>query len=113
MQRMWNRTLVFLAIILSGTAFAGPDLPANVRTDTRLDSGWRFKQGEIPDGETTVFDDAGWPTLSLPHSWGGVEAQQGKEYYRGPGWYRRDLNLLRQPGRRYFVRFEAAGSVAN
>jgi hypothetical protein len=30
----------------------------------------------------------------------------------GPGWYRRELNLTPETGKRYFVRFEAAGSEA-
>src|SRR5262249_20049209 len=83
------------------------------REDTRLDAGWRFNRGENPGAEKNDFDDAAWQTLSLPHSWGWEEAQRGTNYYRGPGWYRRELKIPRERGKRYFIRFEAAGSVAD
>src|ERR1044071_3679194 len=76
--------------------------------ETRLlDSGWRFEIGDTSGAERNNFDDHDWQTLSIPHNWGWEEAQQGKSYYRGPGWYRRDLNIGKpQSGRRYFIRFE-------
>jgi hypothetical protein len=60
------------------------------------------------------FNDGDWQAVSIPHNWGWEEAQQGKDFYRGPGWYRRDLNLgAPQSGKRYFLRFEAASLVAD
>jgi beta-galactosidase len=89
-------------------------LSAAPREDTVLDSGWRFKQGDAADGQQPGFDDSAWQSLSLPHNWGWQEAMNGKDYYRGPGWYRRDLNIgPPQSGRRYFLRFEAASTVAD
>jgi beta-galactosidase len=41
------------------------------------------------------------------------EAQVGKDYYRGPGWYRRELDVTQKKGKRYFLRFEAASLVAD
>jgi beta-galactosidase len=84
------------------------------REDTILDSGWKFKLGDA--GEDVLknnFKDALWQTVSVPHCWGWQDAQLGKEYYQGPGWYRRNLNLKPATGKRYFLKFEAAGSVAN
>src|SRR5262249_1727919 len=82
--------------------------------DTRLESGWRFRQGEAAGAEKPGFNDADWQTIALPHNWGWEQAQRGENYLRGPGWYRRDLNLgAPKPGRRYYLRFEAAGSVAD
>ena len=54
-----------------------------------------------------------WQTVSIPHNWGWEQAQQGKEYYRGPGWYRRELDITPEAGKRYFLRFEAASLVAD
>lgn len=86
----------------------------SARELTTLDSGWRFQSGEPAGAEQKSFDDHDWQTLAIPHSWGWEDAQQGKNYYRGPGWYRRDLNLGQpKAGKRYFIRFEAAGSVAD
>jgi len=108
-------------LILAALGFAVSLLPSPARENTLLDSGWRFMQGDPAglggqamspaDGN---WIDSNWQVLSIPHSWGWEEAQQGKNYYRGPGWYRRDLNVGQpQAGKRYFIRFEAAGSVAD
>jgi len=87
---------------------------ALAREATRLDEGWRFKQGDVSGAEQPTFDDKDWQGLAIPHNWGWEDAQQGKEYLRGPGWYRRVLDIgVPKPGRRYFLRFEAAGSVAD
>jgi beta-galactosidase len=83
------------------------------RENTRLDADWKFKLGESTNAEAADFDDAGWQTVSLPHNWGWEDAQQGKDYYRGPGWYRRELDIAPETGKKYFLRFEAASLVAD
>ena len=76
------------------------------RESMLLDSGWRFKSGEATNAAQSGFNDGDWQAVSLPHNWGWEEAQQGKDFYRGPGWYRRDLNLgAPQSGKRYFLQF--------
>ena len=103
------RILIAAALGLAASAQSG-----FAREDTRLDSDWHFKSGDASGAEKTNFDDHDWQMLSIPHSWGWEDAQQGKNYYRGPGWYRRDLNLGKPAqGKRYYIRFEAAGSVAD
>ncbi len=87
---------------------------ANPREILKLENGWRFKLGEISGAEQLQFDDHDWQSVILPHDWGWEDAQDGKNYYRGPGWYRLDLNVgIPKAGKRYFLRFEAAGSVAD
>ena len=90
------------------------------RETTLLDSGWRFLPGD-PAGlsgqamtpSAPNWIDSSWQPVTLPHCWGVAAAMAGKEYYRGPGWYRRDLNLgAPEPGKRYFLRFEAASTVS-
>jgi beta-galactosidase len=83
------------------------------RESTLLDSGWRFKSGEATNAEQSDFNDSDWQAVSIPHNWGWEEAQQGKDFYRGPGWYRRELNITPETGKRYFLRFEAASLVAD
>ena len=83
------------------------------RESTLLDSDWKFKLGENPNAEATDFNDADWQVVSIPHNWGWENAQQGKDFYRGPGWYRRALNIAPETGKRYFLRFEAASLVAD
>ena len=83
------------------------------RENTRLDADWRFIQQEVTNAQQPAFDDRQWQTVSLPHNWGWEEAQLGKPYYRGPGWYRRELLVTPVTGKRYFLRFEAASQVSD
>jgi beta-galactosidase len=88
-------------------------LTTAAREDTRLDSGWKFNLGDDTNAAAAGFNDAGWQPVSLPHNWGWQEAQEGKSYYRGPGWYRRELAVAPEKGKRCFLRFEAASLVAD
>jgi len=98
-------TFIFMAV-LAGNSFA--------REDRLLNSDWRFILGDIPGAEAADFSETNWQTVCLPHNWGWEDAQQGKtNYYRGPGWYRRELDVAPEPGKRYFLRFEAASLVAD
>ncbi|HEY5298781.1 MAG TPA: glycoside hydrolase family 2 TIM barrel-domain containing protein [Verrucomicrobiae bacterium] len=83
------------------------------RENTLLDSDWKFQLGESTNAEAVNFNDTNWQTVSIPHNWGWENAQQGKDFYRGPGWYRRGLNIVPETGKRYFLRFEAASLVAD
>jgi beta-galactosidase len=90
------------------------------RESTLLDSGWRFLQGD-PAGLSGQamspadpnWIDSSWQAVSIPHCWGWEDAQQGKDFYRGPSWYRRELGVRPEAGKRYFLRFEAASLVAD
>ena len=92
---------------------AACSLNLSARESTLLDSGWNFQSGEAVNAEQPGFDDSSWQRISIPHNWGWEEAQQGRHFYRGPGWYRRELNLVPETGKRYFLRFEAASLVAD
>jgi beta-galactosidase len=86
---------------------------AHARENQLLDSGWRFLLGDPSGAEKSGFDDSSWQSVSLSHNWGWENAQQGKPIPRGPGWYRRELDVAPQHGKRFFVRFEAASLVAD
>ena len=101
-----------LCILLS-LPVSGATTAAAVRENTLLSSGWLFKQGEVPGAEKTEFNAGGWQSVTIPHCWGWEQAQLGEDYYRGPGWYRRELAITPEKYKRYFLRFEAAGSVAD
>ena len=101
-----------LALVFSFNSFA--------RDSTLLDSGWRFMQGDSAGEAGQAMSpadpnwiDSNWQAVSIPHCWGWEEAQQGKDFYRGPGWYRRELDVTPETGKRYFLRFEAASLVAD
>ena len=79
------------------------------RESTLLDSGWRFLQGD-PAGLSGQamspadpnWIDSSWQAVSIPHNWGWEDAQQGKDFYRGPGWYRRELDIAPEAGKKIF-----------
>jgi beta-galactosidase len=102
---MHKISVFILALVFSFNAFA--------RENTRLDSDWKFQSGENTNAAAVDFNDADWQVVALPHNWGWENAQQGKDYYRGPGWYRRELDIAPETSKRYFLRFEAASLVAD
>jgi beta-galactosidase len=109
---MRKSSVLFFALIFSFNMIA--------RESSLLDSDWRFMQGD-PAGVAgqamspadANWIDSSWQAVSIPHNWGWEDAQQGKDYYRGPGWYRRELNVTSEAGKRYFLQFEAASLVAD
>ena len=106
MIRFMHKISIFiLAFVFSSNALA--------RENTRLDSGWKFQSGESTNAMAAGFDDASWQAISIPHNWGWENAQEGKDYYRGPGWYRCGLDIAPETDKRYFLRFEAASLVAD
>lgn len=103
-----RNALVLIFLLLTGL------LQAGTRESTLLETGWKFKSGEVPEGERVTLGDSEWQSVTLPHSWGWEEAHLGKSYRRGAGWYRLELDTGEpQAGRRYFVRFEAASQIAD
>jgi len=99
----------FAAALLCAIAAAN----VSARDNQVLTDGWRFQKGDETNAIAPGFADEGWQKISLPHCWGWEEAQVTKNYYRGPGWYRQALDVKREEGKRYFLRFEAAATVAD
>jgi beta-galactosidase len=115
-RKYFFRSLALFAVCL----FAILPLRVAARDDTRLDSGWRFQQGDPAtlSGQAMSpadvnWNDSSWQTVSIPHNWGWEQAQLGKDFYCGPSWYRRELDVTPETGKRYFLRFEAASLVAD
>jgi beta-galactosidase len=103
-----------LFLVVTGAALFSSFSAQAQRLDVEIYGGWRFLQGDPSGAEKFEFDDSTWEPVTLPHNWGWDKAQKGEAYLRGPGWYRRNLNVgPPRPARRYFIRFEAAGSVAD
>jgi beta-galactosidase len=107
MQRVFIYFILFTGMLSVASA-------NEFRLDTEINSGWLFKIGDSAGAEQTAFKEVEWEEVTLPHNWGVEEAQQGnKKYYRGPGWYRKELNIRPKDGKRYFIKFEAAGIVTD
>ena len=79
-----------------------------------LDAGWRFDRGDVYDALRPDFDDAKWSAVTLPHSYNGADGDDGGGYYRGPGWYRRSVEIARPAdGRRRLLQFAGAALAAD
>lgn len=105
-----------ITVSAGGTMALGQDAaaasPATTRRTIDLLAGWRFQRGDEKDGPLATLDDAKWRVVQLPHSFNGEDGERG-DYYRGPAWYRRALMLRApQPGRRLFIQFDGAATVA-
>jgi len=79
-------------------------------------SDWRFYKGQLEvaaaTGNTTKSAD--WDSISIPHTWNAIDGQSGgKGYFRGDGWYRRELLIPSHlAGKRFFLKFEGANRRA-
>lgn len=114
MRWMWAMfAIFFLTMTLTGNANAQtPSLPSS-RNVLTLGPGWQFARGDRPGASDAAFDDKDWTKVTLPHSFNAAEEGDGS-YYRGPAWYRRVLNVTAiKPGRRLFIQFDAAVTVAD
>src|SRR5947209_16049227 len=61
-----------------------------IRSDTSLDSSWRFHKGGATGASAPNFVDSSWSAVSVPHTWNALDGEDGgNNYYRGIGWYRR------------------------
>jgi beta-galactosidase len=101
--------LICFLLAMSGSVLAGP------RTEVSIGEDWRFLRMDVPGAERIAFPDSTWDIVSLPHTWNALDGQDGgNDYYRGIGWYRKNLVVDREyRDKSVFLRFEAAATVAH
>src|SRR5438094_9994402 len=107
--------LVLLTYLTLATLSAAPySPPLTHRADLSLNSGWRFIRQDVAGAQTNGFDDSSWSPINLPHTWNNLDGQDGgNNYYRGIGWYRSHYTVDNgYAGRRFFLNFDGASSVA-
>ena len=78
-------------------------LPVSAQKSVKsINDGWSFK---FPHSQE-------WMSVSLPHTYN-LDAYSGRDYYKGPGEYRLNLNMPAvDPDRRYFLKFDAANKAS-
>ena len=103
---MLRAALVLLGLLLGLQAQAA-------RVTTPLDAAWRFQRADVPDAEAPGFDDAHWPTVTLPHTYNVPDGETGGTPYRGAAWYRRTLDVRADGGTRRILEFDAATLAAD
>ncbi|MGM9764100.1 MAG: sugar-binding domain-containing protein, partial [Candidatus Cryptobacteroides sp.] len=105
------------------------------RQEIMLEEGWKFHLGEAEGASASVYDDAAWQVVSVPHDWAiygpfdrnndlqNVAVTQNFETkaswktgrsgglpYMGTGWYRRSFDV--PAGKRAILMFDGAMSEA-
>lgn len=75
--------------------------------------GWRFKlTDELP--ESMPSTDDGWKKIIIPHTWNGLDGQDGgADYYRGQGVYTRIIKRPNVPEHyQIYLEFEGVNALA-
>ncbi len=91
---------LLICLLLSVCSYAG-------RTSRLLNGEWKFRFSHQVERNTAI-------SVTLPHTWNAQDALSGKlDYKRGIGNYERKLYVAQElKGKRLFLRFEGANSVA-
>jgi beta-galactosidase len=97
---------IVMATLLAAVAPAQAREPRPVQS---LSADWRFLKGDPADAAAPTLETKAWLKVTLPHTFNAGDGEDGGGYYRGPGWYRREIDLAPQlPGRRLFLQFDGA-----
>ncbi|HEX4141173.1 MAG TPA: glycoside hydrolase family 2 TIM barrel-domain containing protein, partial [Candidatus Methylacidiphilales bacterium] len=114
---MLRRILALLITAGLGAAALNADQvpPGTPRELVPLDGGWRFHAGDEPRAAEPGFDDHAWQPVDLPHTWNGLDGEDGgNNYRRGAGWYRRHVFVGDSlKGRRLYLQFDGASLMAD
>jgi beta-galactosidase len=111
-----TRRAALAALLLVGLRPALAAVPAaDGRQVISLDPGWRFLAGDDPHAREPGFDDSSWQPVDLPHTWNGLDGEDGgNNYRRGAGWYRRRIEVGPSlAGRRLYLQFDGASLMAD
>jgi beta-galactosidase len=86
-------------IVLTLIVYAEPS--ENIRKTKNFFKNWKFKLGDVSNGQEPNVDDSQWRTLNLPHDWS-IEGEFSKDHPATPGggalpggigWYRKTFTI--------------------
>lgn len=95
--------LLFIAFI------SFPSLHAQREVENISDN-WKFGNGAVNQVINVDYNDDGWQTINLPHTWNGFDGQDGGDnLVKGRRWYRKKLQPQESwQGKKIFIRFGSA-----
>ncbi len=100
MKRSW--ILFFCFVCWSGYA----QTPSRERINFNRD--WKFRLGDYAGAERPDYDEHGWESIGLPHSFS-TPYFLSPQFYTGYGWYRKHFTVPPSgKDRRWSLEFEAA-----
>jgi beta-galactosidase len=90
-------------------------VPITDRTKVQLATNWKFMASDTLTGvESVAFDDGGWSSVSVPHTWDSVTAASNGIASHTSSWYRTHFTLTPADlQKRVYVYFEGAFQVAD
>jgi beta-galactosidase/beta-glucuronidase len=84
---------------------------APARTLQNINSAWKFNYSDVSGAAVTTYNDAGWSTVYLPHTFKYHNYHDGLS--RGIGWYRRHFTIAAADStKKVFLEFQGAMTVA-
>lgn len=118
-QQLTYRLLFLLAIIWMSIISEGLyaqvsfELPESSRITYNLNYDWKFNKGDIAGSHLPGFQDTGWKTVSLPHTYNDIDlfdtwvTGSGNYGWAGKTFYRKHFKLKPElSGKKVFVEFE-------
>ena len=120
-KRIWKILGTLLAAGLTTLCLASAasaEEAAAGRSVRTLDDGWYFfyaGEDSLDAAAGTDYEDAEWESISLPHTWNALDAQDGgNDYARGYGWYRYTLPWEASlEGKNVFLKFYGASMLSD
>jgi beta-galactosidase len=90
--------------------FSGPHAQTFPRKDVRFTDNWKFFLGDASGAQATMYSDASWTTVCLPHT-ARIESaifHGSWDYYQGYYWYRKSFTPDNSfKGKKVFLEVEA------
>ncbi|KAL1914488.1 uncharacterized protein VTP21DRAFT_8871 [Calcarisporiella thermophila] len=92
------------------------------RSRFNLNGEWKFIREDVVGAERVSFrENNTWESVTLPHTWNTLDGERGlgSGYYKGPGWYRRVLDLSNFLGDDkgenlvYYLHFSGSNSITD
>ncbi len=96
---------IFLILIIAGYLNV-----LGQRSTISLNSDWKHGEGSEANIISESFDDSSWETVTIPHTWNGLDGQDGgDDYFRGEKWYRKSFTAEKEwTGKKVFLKFGSA-----
>ena len=101
-----KKILLLTLTLLAGTLYS-QNMP---RLTVTQNEHWQFIRQDVAGAEAPGFDDSKWQHITIPHTWNAEDVLDSEPgYYRGIGWYRKNMILDRTyKNKKVYLYFEAA-----
>lgn len=112
-RRCWLEILEPRIALAVGDAYS---VPTDPRVSIGLSDDWKVQYNAAGSPQAVGYNDAAWATVDLPHTWNGIDGQNGGSYAQGNGWYRKTLSsaeIASLAGKTIYVQFEGASMITD